>query len=405
MPTPIYLVARDATSASSVASSLEAIQTDGMIVDTNDRIVLKSSTKNKASVEAHSASATEDPNTVVKQLVMYKDGSVPSSDMTPSFGDIKIYFNTLQSERERLLITRANESEGIKFSIGSVLMYAEVVTSTQTILAGNYKLLKSLPPGIAFAAALQVTGKGRGANIWMSPPGCLQHSFVVRHDTKLGGPASAVFIQYIMAMAVKRAINDRPGYERIPIKLKWPNDIYAIPSPGAQAVKIGGILVTSQMEGSEFVMVVGTGINLTNSEPTTCIADLIKQHNATNADLTPLTVPSPAQLLATILTNFDLLYHVFNSGGFAPLLPEYLESWLHTGQILTIDTSAADTVSAKPSEPARVLVTGVTTDYGLLKGVRVEASGRPISGPNVNVELQPDGNSLDLMNGMIMRKK
>lgn len=38
--------------------------------------------------------------------------------------------------------------------------------------------------------------------------------------------APVVFLQYLSAMAVVRGIkNYAKGYEKIPVKLKWPNDI------------------------------------------------------------------------------------------------------------------------------------------------------------------------------------
>lgn len=38
--------------------------------------------------------------------------------------------------------------------------------------------------------------------------------------------APVVFLQYLSAMAVVRGIkNYASGYEKIPVKLKWPNDI------------------------------------------------------------------------------------------------------------------------------------------------------------------------------------
>ena len=51
-------------------------------------------------------------------------------------------------------------------------------------------------------------------------------STVVRHPVEKIQSSSVVFIQYLAAMAVVRGIKSYDkGYENIPVKMKWPNDI------------------------------------------------------------------------------------------------------------------------------------------------------------------------------------
>ncbi len=57
----------------------------------------------------------------------------------------------------------------------------------------------------------------------------------------------------------------------IDIKIKWPNDVYS------KDFKIGGILCHSTYRSKEFQVVIGVGLNLDNSEPTTCVNDLLRQ--------------------------------------------------------------------------------------------------------------------------------
>lgn len=51
-------------------------------------------------------------------------------------------------------------------------------------------------------------------------------STVIRHPMSLMPQAPVVFLQYLAALAIVEGIKtyDR-GYERIPVRLKWPNDI------------------------------------------------------------------------------------------------------------------------------------------------------------------------------------
>lgn len=100
----------------------------------------------------------------------------------------------------------------------------------------------------------QIAGRGRGRNGWISQSGGLQFSLIMRHHIKLRH-ASVVFIQYMIALAVVESIRERPGYENIPLRLKWPNDIYMETKDGLK--KVGGLLINSTFVDEEFVLVIG----------------------------------------------------------------------------------------------------------------------------------------------------
>jgi biotin--protein ligase len=75
-------------------------------------------------------------------------------------------------------------------------------------------------------ATVQVAGRGRGSNVWVSPAGALMFSTVVRHPMEKMQSAPIVFVQYLAAMAVVKGIKTYDkGYEQLPIKMKWPNDV------------------------------------------------------------------------------------------------------------------------------------------------------------------------------------
>jgi biotin---protein ligase len=51
-------------------------------------------------------------------------------------------------------------------------------------------------------------------------------STVINHPAHLFATRPIIFIQYIAAVAIVEAIRDYDkGYEGLPVKLKWPNDI------------------------------------------------------------------------------------------------------------------------------------------------------------------------------------
>jgi biotin--protein ligase len=90
----------------------------------------------------------------------------------------------------------------------------------------NTALLRQLPQGFTATTTNQIAGRGRGSNVWVSPAGSLIFSTVVRHPMDKMQSAPVVFLQYLSAMAVVRGIKSyAKGYENIPVKLKWPNDV------------------------------------------------------------------------------------------------------------------------------------------------------------------------------------
>jgi biotin--protein ligase len=99
---------------------------------------------------------------------------------------------------------------------------------------------------------------GRGRNSWVSQSGALQFSMILRHNVNIRH-APVVFIQYIIALAVVESIRERPGYEDIPLRLKWPNDIYTETKTDGLK-KVGGLLINSSFIDDEFVLVIGKGI-------------------------------------------------------------------------------------------------------------------------------------------------
>jgi biotin--protein ligase len=274
-------------------------------------------------------------------------------------------------------------------SFGKHLIYGEVVTSTNTLLEKNPSLLRNLPNGFTMTATTQLAGRGRGSNVWISPPGALMFSTVLHHSIALSQSAPIIFIQYLAALAIVQGIKGyAPGYQKLPVKLKWPNDIYA-QLPGSSnnpVVKIGGILVNSSYSGSTYDIVTGIGLNLSNALPTTSLNQLA---SAQNPPLKPFT---PEKLLASILAHFETLYSTFCTSGFdKDMETEYYDNWLHTDQVVTLESEGG----------VRARIKGITRDWGLLLaeelGWEDRATGRV-------VQLQSDSNSFDFFRGLVKRK-
>ncbi|KAK5137446.1 hypothetical protein LTR08_008424 [Meristemomyces frigidus] len=339
-----------------------------------------------------------DYNTIPKHLIAH-DTALPDAKATPHFNH-HAFFSALHNYA-------AKAPHDSDHTFGKTLLYGEVVTSTNTLLDKNPTLLSHLPTGFTVTATTQLAGRGRGGNVWVSPPGSLMFSTVLRHPLALSTTAPVVFVQYLAALAIVAGIqgygaDGRGGgkaYAQLPIRLKWPNDIYALDPTTAKGeekyVKIGGILVNSSYAGGDYTCVAGIGLNLSNAAPTTSLAALLQAaHTAGNKSNNTSPPPpfTPEALLASILTHFEALYTRFCRTGFDAYFESlYYSHWLHTDQIVTLEAEGG----------ARARIKGITRDWGLLVAEELGWEDRPTG---KRWRLQSDSNSFDFFRGLVGRK-
>ncbi|KAI0267285.1 hypothetical protein BC834DRAFT_822580 [Gloeopeniophorella convolvens] len=327
---------------------------------------------------------TSDPPRVV--IVLPVD-VLPSRELTPRF-DAEEYFGALEA-------AKAASDAGVQsgWGLGEALFYSEAVTSTQTMLERNPQFLAALPAPIVSLASFQLAGRGRGSNTWLSPEGCLQFSVLLRAPLSAFPAPRLVFIQYLFGLAVVTACRSPQalgGEQGARVKLKWPNDVY-VELPDGNTRKVGGILVNTSFSSGSVDVVVGCGLNVSTPEP-----------------IASLTLLSPAgrplrgeKLLALILVEFERLWTSFvrGKGGWAPFEDAYLDAWMHSDQLVTLTTV---------DPPRAVRIVGITHDHGLLRTMpeRTGWGGKvPQGGDDGYIDVQPDGNSFDIMAGLIRAKK
>ncbi|KAJ2827406.1 biotin holocarboxylase synthetase [Coemansia erecta] len=311
-------------------------------------------------------------------LVLCAPDELPDTNETPRF-DMRAAIKHMQE-------TQAH-------TVGSWLMYSDTTRSTQTFLERNSRLLAQLPDGTVNVATMQLAGRGRGRNAWISPVGCLQFTLLVRHPQLKQAPV--VMMQYLMSLAIVEAVCSQPGYEALPLRLKWPNDLYALHTPASDSddsvastptfAKIGGILVNSSYKSGEFTLLFGCGINVANRLPTTSINSVIRDYNDANG--TRLATIPVEKALALITAKFEDLYRQFLAFGFEPLLQAYYRCWLHSDQVVSL--------TDRDYEKAQVV--GISSTDGQLQV-------RSLNCPATVYSLQPDGNSFDMLRGLISRK-
>ncbi|XP_056415587.1 biotin--protein ligase isoform X2 [Hyla sarda] len=294
-------------------------------------------------------------------------------DITPSLAPLITGEESFVSEDFNLDKYRENLHTD---QLGKVVLFSEVTTSTFNVLDG---LMFHEPKemGLIAIATRQTQGKGRGGNVWLSPKGCALMTLLV--SIPLSSPLGQriAFVQHLMSIAVVEAVRTLPGYEDIELKVKWPNDIYY-----SNLMKIGGVLVNSTLMGNMFHILIGCGFNVTNSDPTICINDLIYEHNKrykTNID--PLRVDT---LIARTASALERLIHIFQKEGPNGVLPTYYKYWVHSGQQIRLGGE----------DGPLAWIVGVD-DSGFLQ---ILQEGKDV------VTVHPDGNSFDMLRNLIIPK-
>jgi len=199
-------------------------------------------------------------------------------------------------------------------------------------------------------------------------------------------------LQYATTLAVVQALEALCGGGNVGgeaaekfARIKWPNDIYV------NGTKAGGVLCQTVYKGSgKFQLIAGIGLNVDNeTDAFLCVNQVLRSEK--RAEI------RREDLLALILPRLTECYsYIGRTGG---IQDEYYRYWLHSGQKLTVKADATVKEDASLAQEAAgekvVTIRGLSRE-GMLVGE--DEAGRAI-------ELYPDGNSLDLMKGLIMRKQ
>ncbi|KAJ7151389.1 biotin-ligase [Mycena crocata] len=290
--------------------------------DTNDKFRFHLLPESRALIRETRLAATTrtDPSTwQPKHIIICPENQLPGHDETPLF-DLGLFFSALSAARKNEGVSEDVEPWGI----GDALLYGEAVTSTQTMLDKNPRFMGLLPTPLVSLASHQLAGRGRGANVWLSPSGCLQFSLLLRLSLSKFPASKLVFVQYLFALAVVEACRDESvlGAWAAPVRLKWPNDIYAV--LGEEKKKIGGILVNTSFSGGKVDIVIGSGLNVLNPPPITSLSQLLPLDEEPELSM--------ERTAAAILVKFEGMWSVFvaGKGSFEPFMDLYLQRWMHS---------------------------------------------------------------------------
>ena len=249
----------------------------------------------------------------------------------------------------------------------TILVYSHTLDSTQTFI----KTYCSDYQNIVCSTDIQTQGRGRTSNTWVSPVGCMMFSYnsaVQNHE--FGG-----MIQYMDALVMCEAIKELKGADCIDVNIKWPNDVYV-----NRSQKICGILCQSIYMNGVFNVTSGIGVNVSNRKPTTCLEEQIKRKSGKVVHL------SRAELLGHYMRIWNSYFPLFAKQGFTPFLERYYQLWLHSNQAVNVLKDDGGYSS--------VIIKGITP-YGYLQAVSENGE---------TLELLPDGNSFNFLDGLISKK-
>lgn len=159
------------------------------------------------------------------------------------------------------------------------------------------------PEGRWLRAESQTGGRGRAGRSWLSPPGNLYASTIVR--LRPGDPDAAT-LALTASVALEEVASAYAGPDKL--QLKWPNDLMA------GRAKLAGIL----LERADEAVVIGFGVNIAHhpadlERPTSSLAALGGA------------VPEPGEFLVELADAFARWLARWRGEGLAPVRERWLE--------------------------------------------------------------------------------
>jgi BirA family biotin operon repressor/biotin-[acetyl-CoA-carboxylase] ligase len=178
--------------------------------------------------------------------------------------------------------------------VGGRVIYFQSLPSTMEV--AKQEAASGATDGTVIVASEQVMGRGRFTRQWLSPPGSISLSVILRPDF-----ISLPFMIMLSGVATSKAI----GITNLKTQLKWPNDVLV------NGRKVCGILTESSLKDSQVdYVVIGIGVNVNMkmagypdiSELATSLLDELGYE------------VSILKLLRQLLTELDILYGLLPDG-------------------------------------------------------------------------------------------
>lgn len=172
--------------------------------------------------------------------------------------------------------------------------------------ACRQRAMEGEPAGLVIRADLQTRGRGRRGRDWVSPPGNLYTSILLRPRRPISEVATLGFVAVVaLGDAVAPLLPST-----VTLRHKWPNDLLL------DGAKVSGILLETQgpEQGADGFVVLGMGVNIAShpSDTPYPVTDL------QTAGAAPI---APRDLLDRLLAAFAPLYASWEAAGFGAIEP------------------------------------------------------------------------------------
>ncbi|MGB7970254.1 MAG: biotin--[acetyl-CoA-carboxylase] ligase [Methanobacterium sp.] len=263
---------------------------------------------------------------ILKTLYEKKDEYVPLEELVNETGksqkEVETEFDTLEDEgyiinhsklgyrliKTPNLLLPYEVKKGLKTKfMGKDIHYFKEVDSTNDV--AKYLAQNGAEEGTVVVAEIQNRGKGRRGKTWISPPGGVWMSIILRPDIPTSkAPQLTLVTGVAVAETLKKEL-------KLDVGIKWPNDILI----GKK--KVCGILteVNASVNKVNYV-IVGIGIDM-NVDVPLFPPDL--QEGATSLKNELDSEINGAILVQKFLLNLEKLYGQFTSGKFPDILNEW----------------------------------------------------------------------------------
>jgi BirA family biotin operon repressor/biotin-[acetyl-CoA-carboxylase] ligase len=206
-----------------------------------------------------------------------------------------------------------------------LLSFAELDSTNEE---AKRQAAQGAPAGLLVWARAQTAGRGRRGRSFVSPPGNLYMSMLLRPDR---AAAQAAQLGFAAALAVgEAALPLLPSAARL--SYKWPNDVLI------EGRKVSGILLESQAAagGQLDWLVLGIGVNLV-SYPENVESPAISLAAAGARDVTP------EAMLETVAARFHFWCERWRDEGFAPLRAAWLARARGLGDDIRVRLQGSET--------------------------------------------------------------
>lgn len=170
--------------------------------------------------------------------------------------------------------------------------------------------------GTIVTAARQTAGKGRQGNQWLSEPGNLYMTLILRPGVAASASGQLSFLAAVaLANAVEKVL---PA--GVKIALKWPNDLLL------NGKKAAGILLETETGGDKTVewLVMGIGLNIAHAPENAISIGSLGGHIA------------PLDMLHAVRSEMIFLYQTWQEKGFALIRTAWLARAAYQAQEINI---------------------------------------------------------------------